>query len=86
MMTVVRRLSFSAGHRLVGHEGKCAVFHGHNYLVYFHATAEHLDAMGRVVDFGVLKERLGPLDRHALGPRIYLLHGGRGSPQGADDG
>ena len=47
------------GHRIRGHEGPCRFLHGHNYVAVFHATAEKLDTLGRVVDFGVLKERLG---------------------------
>jgi 6-pyruvoyltetrahydropterin/6-carboxytetrahydropterin synthase len=33
--------------------------HGHNYVVFFEATAEQLDGIGRVIDFSVLKEKLG---------------------------
>jgi 6-pyruvoyltetrahydropterin/6-carboxytetrahydropterin synthase len=55
----VRRIQFCAGHRVLGHEGKCAFVHGHNYVAFFHAQAEALDRIGRVIDFGVLKERLG---------------------------
>jgi 6-pyruvoyltetrahydropterin/6-carboxytetrahydropterin synthase len=47
------------GHRLVGHESKCAHVHGHNYVGFFHAAAEDLDDVGRVIDFAVLKERVG---------------------------
>ncbi len=63
-LTVVRRIEFCAGHRLLGHEGKCASLHGHNYAAEFHVVAEELDAVGRVVDFGAIKERLkGWIDR-----------------------
>lgn len=55
----VRRVQFCAGHRVMGHEGKCAHLHGHNYVVFFHAEAEGLDGIGRVIDFSVLKEKLG---------------------------
>lgn len=55
----VRRIQFAAGHRVLGHEGKCAHLHGHNYVVFFHAEAESLDRIGRVIDFSVLKEKLG---------------------------
>lgn len=55
----VRRVQFCAGHRVMGHEGKCAHLHGHNYVVFFHAEAEALDGIGRVIDFSVLKEQLG---------------------------
>lgn len=59
MITAVRRVQFCAGHRLWRHEGACAHLHGHNYVVFFHVTAEQIDEVGRVVDFSVLKERLG---------------------------
>jgi 6-pyruvoyltetrahydropterin/6-carboxytetrahydropterin synthase len=61
----VRRIQFCAGHRVMGHEGRCAHLHGHNYVAFFHAAADRLDPVGRVVDFGVLKERLGGwIDAH----------------------
>ena len=63
-ITVVRRVEFCAGHRLLGHEGKCAALHGHNYAAEFHVAADALDDLGRVVDFGVVKDRLkGWIDR-----------------------
>ena len=58
-MTVSRKVSFCAGHRIWGHEGPCAGLHGHNYVAIFYATAEKLDSLGRLVDFSILKERLG---------------------------
>ncbi len=51
----------------MGHESKCAHLHGHNYVVYFTAAAEMntLDTIGRVIDFSVLKQRIGTwLDDH----------------------
>ena len=66
-VTVVRRIEFCAGHRLLGHEGKCAALHGHNYAAEFHVAADppgELDGVGRVVDFGEIKARLkGWIDR-----------------------
>ena len=68
-LAVVRRIEFCAGHRLLGHEGKCAALHGHNYAAEFHVTAAGssgtgLDAVGRVVDFAAIKDRLkGWIDR-----------------------
>lgn len=59
MTTVIRRVRFSAGHRVWGHEHECANIHGHNYVVFFHATADQLDDVGRVIDFRVLQARLG---------------------------
>lgn len=49
---------FSCGHRVVGHESKCALLHGHNYRVHFRVTADSLDSVGRVMDFSVINERL----------------------------
>lgn len=58
--TCERRLQFCAGHRVYGHESKCANVHGHNYVVWVEATPdEGLDRIGRVVDFSVLKGRVG---------------------------
>lgn len=81
----------STGHRVHGHESKCAHLHGHNYRIFFqveldlasgvchcgdsmahhpdplscgHAPLEmmydkaHLDKLGRVIDFSVIKSRL----------------------------
>lgn len=58
-VTCTRRIQFCAGHRLMDHEGKCAHLHGHNYVALFEAEADELDGVGRVIDFAVLKERLG---------------------------
>lgn len=58
-MQAVRRLQFCAGHRVLDHESKCANAHGHNYVAYFHAESQGLDKLGRVIDFSVLKERIG---------------------------
>ena len=67
-LTVVRRVDFCAGHRLLGHEGKCAALHGHNYAAEFHVSPERpgtLDAVGRVIDFAAIKDRLkGWIDAH----------------------
>lgn len=56
-ITATRYHDFSAGHRVHGHEGKCAHLHGHNYRVHF--TVEgHLDTVGRVLDFSAIKDML----------------------------
>lgn len=53
-LTIMRRVSFCAGHRLKDHEGKCANLHGHNYVVEFYVTGPETDTVGRIVDFAVL--------------------------------
>lgn len=50
MITIERYHDISAGHRVFGHENKCARLHGHNYRITFTLTAE-LDDLGRVLDF-----------------------------------
>ncbi len=60
-MNVIRATryhDFSAGHRVYGHESKCAHLHGHNYRVTFDVEAKSLDSVGRVMDFSVIKEKL----------------------------
>ena len=38
-LSLVRQLTFCAGHRLYRHESKCAFFHGHNYRVDIEVVA-----------------------------------------------
>jgi 6-pyruvoyltetrahydropterin/6-carboxytetrahydropterin synthase len=54
-----RRITFCMGHRLLNHEGHCVNLHGHNYVLEIYAEAEQLDSLGRVIDFAVLKEKVG---------------------------
>lgn len=59
MITATRYHDISCGHRVAGHENKCAALHGHNYRVHFTCSRPFaLDAVGRVLDFSVMKERL----------------------------
>lgn len=57
-ITAHRYHDISCGHRVVGHEGKCQHLHGHNYRIHFYCEVPALDALGRVIDFGVIKSRL----------------------------
>lgn len=57
--TCTRRIEFDAAHRVAGHEGKCKNLHGHRYTIEATFAATSLDTLGRVVDFGVIKEKLG---------------------------
>lgn len=56
--TITRKIEFDAGHRLLGHESKCARLHGHRYVAEFTVMANELDSVGRVIDFSIVKERL----------------------------
>ena len=58
MITAERYHDISTGHRVYGHESKCAHLHGHNYRVHFKVEATELDDVGRVLDFSVIKSKL----------------------------
>ena len=65
MITVTRRLEWDAMHRIPLHESKCRAFHGHRYAAEITCTAPQLDDLGRVVDFGVIKQLVGSwIDDH----------------------
>lgn len=59
MTTVTRRFEWDAAHRVMGHTGKCQHLHGHRYAAEVTVTASVLDGLGMVVDFSVLKEKVG---------------------------
>ncbi len=58
-MRCTRRLEIDAGHRLLKHEGKCRHVHGHRYVFEITCTADELDDVGRVIDFGAIKAEVG---------------------------
>lgn len=57
LLTANRYHDISVGHRVFGHENKCAHLHGHNYRIHFSlaSSSEALDIVGRVIDFSVIK-------------------------------
>lgn len=62
MITATRRIQFCAGHRVMGHESKCAHLHGHNYVALITVKAElpgGVDGIGRVIDFSAIKNIAG---------------------------
>lgn len=65
MITITRRLEWDAGHRVLGHEGRCRHIHGHRYVAEITVRAEKLDGIGRVIDFSVVKTLVGGwIDTH----------------------
>jgi 6-pyruvoyltetrahydropterin/6-carboxytetrahydropterin synthase len=65
MIKAVRKIHFCSGHRVLNHESKCANLHGHNYVAWVYAEVPELDSIGRVIDFSVLKEKVGGwIDEH----------------------
>ena len=59
MITCTRRFEFDSGHRVMQHESKCRHVHGHRYAAEITVEADQLDEVGRVVDFGRVKEVVG---------------------------
>lgn len=65
MISVTRKIEFDAAHRILNHESKCKNLHGHRYVLEASFCADNLDDLGRVIDFGVIKEELGAwVDEH----------------------
>ncbi len=59
MVEVTKEFKFCAAHRLLGYDGPCSNLHGHNYRAEVTVASERLDGLGMVLDFGILKMRIG---------------------------
>jgi len=59
MLTVTVRIPFEAAHRLPAHEGRCRFLHGHSFMAVLTLTAARTNDMGMLVDFGVVKDKVG---------------------------
>lgn len=59
MIICVRKIEFDAAHRLANHESKCRMLHGHRYIVEASFSAKKLDNVGRIIDFGIIRQVLG---------------------------
>lgn len=58
-------MTFDAGHRVVGHKGKCARLHGHTYKIHVMASGPIVEP-GFVVDFGDIKDLVNEWDHRLL--------------------
>lgn len=58
-ISITRRIEWDSAHRVMRHESKCATLHGHRYVALLTVSAPALDDKDRVIDFSVLKERVG---------------------------
>lgn len=54
-----RRFIFDCAHRVIGHTGKCRFLHGHRYVCEASFVAKELNALGMVIDFAEIKDKLG---------------------------
>lgn len=62
---IMTEMTFDAGHRIVGHKGKCARLHGHTYRARITCQGEVTDP-GFVADFGDIKEMINTWDHRFL--------------------
>ena len=75
MISCTRRLEFDAAHRILNHESKCKLLHGHRYAIEASFAAKSLDDLGRVIDFGIVREVLGAwIDEHFDHNTILSIH------------
>ncbi len=58
-VTITKSLEFDAGHRVLGHVGKCRYIHGHRYKAEITVQASMLNELGMVIDFSAIKEEIG---------------------------
>lgn len=74
MITATRFHDFCAGHRVHGHESKCAHLHGHNYRVHFTVAPRNfkLDSVGRVLDFSDINRALCQWVEHEWDHKMLL--------------
>lgn len=68
MHVITRQFQFDAAHRVLNHESKCKHIHGHRYVAEVSvmptpgnraAGNQGLDNLDRVIDYGMLKEKVG---------------------------
>lgn len=72
MHTVVKRLHFCYGHRLLDYDGKCAHPHGHNATVDIELAGEQLNHIGMVTDFGEITRLVGAFIDSELDHKMLL--------------
>ncbi len=73
MFSVTREITFCYGHRLLSYDGKCRHLHGHNGRAVITLSAPHLDELGMVMDFSLLKRVVGGWIDEKLDHKM-LLH------------
>ena len=72
MYSVVKRIEFCYGHRLVDYEGVCRHPHGHNAGAEIEIRAEALDDSAMVRDFGEIKRVVEAWVKRELDHKMIL--------------
>ncbi|MGL4421026.1 MAG: 6-pyruvoyl trahydropterin synthase family protein [Gemmataceae bacterium] len=73
MYRVTKEIWFCYGHRLLNYNGKCAHLHGHNGKAVITVETPGLDELGMVVDFSLMKQKIGRWIDDTLDHKM-LLH------------
>ena len=74
MYSVIKRIEFCYGHRLLDYDGGCQHPHGHNAIAEIEVRAGALDSRNMVTDFGDIKRIVkGWIDRE-LDHKMLLRH------------
>jgi 6-pyruvoyltetrahydropterin/6-carboxytetrahydropterin synthase len=61
MYYLKRHFTFTGGHRLSKHEGRCFSIHGHNYDVWVTIRSPQLNKNDMIMDFNDLKKHVDPM-------------------------
>ncbi len=61
MYELVVEKTFAGAHNLRDYEGECERLHGHNWRVEVTLRTENLNEMGMVMDFKIVKKKLGEI-------------------------
>jgi 6-pyruvoyltetrahydropterin/6-carboxytetrahydropterin synthase len=72
MYRVSKEIWFCYGHRLLNYNGKCANLHGHNGKAVITVETASLDELGMVVDFSLMKQRIGKWIDDVLDHKMLL--------------
>jgi 6-pyruvoyltetrahydropterin/6-carboxytetrahydropterin synthase len=70
--TIVKRLHFCYGHRLMDYDGKCAHPHGHNGILEIELSSQQLDQRGMVYDFTDVKRHIQEFIDREIDHRMLL--------------
>ena len=72
--TIVKKLYFCYGHRLMDYDGKCARPHGHNGVLEVELSSDELDGRGMVYDFADVKSNIAEFVDREIDHRMLLRH------------
>lgn len=74
MFRVTKEIWFCYGHRLLNYKGKCAHLHGHNGKAVITVEASELDRLGMVIDFTLMKQKIGAWIDENIDHTMLLHH------------